>query len=54
MIPKETLKTIASILDRGNTAEIKKRRGEIIVMEVTREIKKAVPQTGGARGQTRP
>ena len=33
---------ILRILGRGNTAEIKKRKGEIIIMEVKRTIKETM------------
>mgnify|MGYP001624390341 len=32
------LKILQEILERGNTAEIKKRKNDVIVLEVTRKI----------------
>lgn len=54
-MPADILKTISDILDRGNSAEIKRRKGgEIIVLEVRKQIKKAVSQTGDIGGQAGP
>lgn len=51
-----TEKAIDEILERGNTAEVKRRKnGEIIVLEVKRKIKVSenpAPQTGGAESRT--
>lgn len=47
-MPDEVIRAVRSILDRGNTAEIKRRKnGEIIVLEVRRKVKK---QCGTASG----
>lgn len=40
--PERLPDVIMQILDRGNTAEIKKRKGEIIIMEVKRTIRETV------------
>lgn len=37
---------IAEILKRGNTAEVKKRKDDIIVLEVERKIKLSIPTNG--------
>lgn len=38
--------TIEEILSRGNTAEVKKRKNDIIVLEVERKIKHTMPRNG--------
>lgn len=52
-MPDEVIRAVRSILDRGNTAEIKRRKnGEIIVLEVRRKVKSgAVQQVGCTEGQ---
>lgn len=35
MLTQEALKTIEEILKRGNTVEIRKRKNDIVVLEVT-------------------
>ena len=40
------IKLIQEILARGNTVEIKKRRNEIIILEVQRKIKESVLSNG--------
>lgn len=39
----EILSVIEDILARGNTAEIKMRKDDIIILEATRKIKHTVP-----------
>lgn len=55
-MPDEVIREVRSILDRGNTAEIKRRKnGEIIVLEVRRKVKSsAVQQVGCTEGQVGP
>lgn len=36
------IKVIQEILERGNTAEVKKRKDDIIVLEVQRKIKQSI------------
>lgn len=43
----ELQRIVAEIYNRGNTAEIKKRKNDVIVLEVTRKI---VYQSGGQNG----
>lgn len=40
------LTVIAEILARGNTAEVKKRKDDIIILEVERKIWKSIPTNG--------
>ena len=40
------LKLIYEILRRGNTVEIKQRRGDIIILEVKRKIRQTVLSSG--------
>ena len=40
------LAVIAEILARGNTAEVKKRKNDVIVLEVERKIKISIPTSG--------
>lgn len=39
MLTQEALKTIEEILKRGNTAEVRKRKNEVIIIEVSRKEK---------------
>lgn len=41
------VKAIEQILARGNTAEVKKRRDEIIVMEVKKQIRSSGKTVSG-------
>lgn len=43
---EEIITVIAEILGRGNTAEVKKRKNDIIVLEVERHIKLSIPTNG--------
>ena len=40
MDAKEMTRVILDIIARGNTAEVKKRKNDIVVLEVERKIKK--------------
>ena len=43
---EEIITVIAEILGHGNTAEVKKRKNDIIVLEVERHIKLSIPTNG--------
>ena len=40
---EQVLKSIEDILERGNTAEIKLRKDDVIVLEAERKIKYSMP-----------
>ena len=42
----ELSKKINEILNRGNTVEIKKRKGDVVIIEVQRKIKETVVTNG--------
>lgn len=42
-LDKEFLKVIEDILERGNTAEIKLRKDDVIILEASRQIKHKMP-----------
>jgi len=42
----EIIKAIEKILAKGNTAEIKKRKNDIIVLDVSRHIEESMPLNG--------
>lgn len=46
MNTEEMLKTIIEIIDRGNTAEVKRRKNDVIVLEAKRKIEYIVPSNG--------
>ena len=47
-MPDEVIQAVAAILERGNTAEIKRRKnGEVIVLEVKRKVKTCTVQQVG-------
>ena len=37
-IDKEILERIAGIINRGNTCEVKKEKGQIVVVEIQRKV----------------
>lgn len=41
-----TIKAIENILDRGNTAEVKKRKDDVIVLENIKKIKDTTIRKG--------
>lgn len=43
---EEIIKEIHRILKKGNTAEIKKTGGNIVVVEIQRKVKIKAPATG--------
>ena len=45
-LPSEVLLEIQRCLDRGNTVELKKVRGEIQVIEIVRKLKIKAAATG--------
>lgn len=46
-LDRDTIVAIEQILTRGNTAEVKKRKDDIIVLEDTKKIKNSTPLKNG-------
>lgn len=42
----ETVKIILDIIKKGNTAEVKKENGNIVIVEIQRKVKKKTSITG--------
>lgn len=45
-LDEKAIKTISEILARGNSAEIRKRKNEIVVMEIQGKIKHRIAADG--------
>ena len=43
MIPYDVQQKILKILKKGNNVELKKERGQLVVVEITRKVESKIP-----------